>query len=105
MKLTPPVEPTIPGASATSESGLRPLFGTDWMRRFSITCPKAAEVTLSSGAVPATSREVATDPTVSFMSRLACCCTSRSNGAWMVFSKPGASTDRLYLAGGNPGNM
>jgi hypothetical protein len=29
MNETPPVEPTIPGASKTSESGLRPLFGTD----------------------------------------------------------------------------
>ena len=29
MKLTPPVDPTMPGASATSDNGLRPLFGTD----------------------------------------------------------------------------
>ena len=46
----PPVAPVIPGASATRESGFRPLIGMLMMVWFSTTCPSVADVVLSSGA-------------------------------------------------------
>ena len=105
MKATSPVDPVMPGASATSESGLRPWFGVDMINRLSTTCPKVADVVLSSGAAAVTSTAVVTSPTVNSMLTVACCCTSSRNAGCVAFRNPGASTVRAYLAGGKPGNM
>src|SRR5262249_25514135 len=64
-----------------------------------------AEVVFSSGAVVCTSTLVLTEPTLSSISTVACCCTSRRKGACVALSNPGASTESAYCAAGSVGKM
>ena len=60
-------------------------------------------MTLINGVVPDTSTDVATEPTARAIFKVACCWTSRRNGACIVLSNPDASTVSRYVAGGKPG--
>src|SRR5262249_45391589 len=66
------------GLSAMSEMKLRPFSGRSTIRRFSITVPTVAFSVASRGAPPVTSTVSASDPTLSWKSMRATCCTCSS---------------------------